>query len=280
MIELITGHGSDNHISSNDFRAFNRANFGQGRYILKDENNMAVTVSAAMGDISIASGSCMWSGMHIRLSSAESLSYVVPTTSQTVGIYLHYTKNADTLVESVEIKAFVGSVPSPIVDTLSDNTTEAYTLFYSFSATSTEATNAEYAFKFAKSNDEIESLIKEANSETVLFSGKAALNSSITLTESFRNFRELVFYIDVESNFCGRVLTSNIPGVIIDVPMFGADKWANTNGTYLKIATARLSITSDTKLQYTNGQYILIGSAIAEQDEIPITKIKGIGRIA
>lgn len=278
MIELITGHGSDNHISSNDFRAFNRANFGQGRYILKDENDMTVTVSAATGNISIASGSCMWSGMHIRLASAESLTYVVPTTTQTVGVYLHYNKNTDTLVESVEIKAFVGSAPSPIVDTLSDNTTEAYTLFYSFSASSTEVTNAEYAFKFAKSNDEIESLIEEANSETVLFSGSAALNSSITLSESFRNFRELIFYVG--DNFCGRVLASDISGGNIDVPMFGAAKWSNTNDTYLRVATARLSITSDTKLQYTNGQYIIIGSAIAEQDKLPIVKIKGIGRIA
>ena len=278
MIELITGHGSDNHISSNDFRAFNRANFGQGRYILKDENNMAVTVSAATGNISIASGSCMWSGMHIRLASAESLTYVVPTTTQTVGVYLHYNKNTDTLVESVEIKAFVGSAPSPIVDTLSDNTTEAYTLLYSFSASSTEVTNAVYAFKFAKSNDEIESLIEEANSETILFSGSAALNSSITLTESFRNFRELVFYVG--SDFCGRVLASDISGGNIDVPTFGAAKWSNTNDTYLRIATARLSITSETKLQYTNGQYIIIGSAIAEQDKLPIMKIKGIGRIA
>lgn len=278
MIELITGHGSDNHISSNDFRAFNRANFGQGRYILKDENNMAVTVSAATGNISIASGSCMWSGMHIRLASAESLTYVVPTTTQTAGVYLHYTKNTDTLIESVEIKAFVGSAPSPIVDTLSDNTTEAYTLFYSFSASSTEATNAEYAFKFAKSNDEIENLIEEANSETILFLGSAALNSSITLTESFRNFRELIFYTNYST--CGRVLASDISGGNIDVPMFGAAKWSNTNDTYLMVATARLSITSDTKLQYTNGQYILVGSAIAEQDKIPIVKIKGIGRIA
>lgn len=278
MIELITGHGSDNHISSNDFRAFNRANFGQGRYILKDENNMAVTVSAATGDISIASGSCMWSGMHIRLASAESLTYVVPTTSQTVGIYLHYTKNADTLVEAVEVKAFIGSVPSPIVDTLSDNTTEAYTLLYSFTASATAITNAEYAFELAKSNDEIESLIAEANSETVLFSGSAALNSSIALTESFRNFRELIFYVG--SDFCGRVLTSDISGGNIDVPMFGASKWTNTNDTYLRVATVRLSITSETKLQYTNGQYIIIGIAIAEQDKLPILKIKGIGRIA
>ena len=161
---------------------------------------------------------------------------------------------------------------------MNDNTTETYTLIYSFSASSTEVTNAEYAFKFAKSNDEIENLIEEANSETVLFSGSAALNSSITLTESFRNFRELVFYVG--DNFCGKVLSSDISGGNIDVPMFGAAKWSNTNDTYLRIATARLSITSDTKLQYTNGQYILIGSAIAEQDKLPIVKIKGIGRIA
>ena len=62
--------------------------------------------------------------------------------------------------------------------------------------------------------------------------------------------------------------------------MFGASKWSNTNDTYLRIATARLSITSDTKLQYTNGQYIYVGIAIAEQDKLPIVKIKGIGRIA
>ena len=57
---------------------------------------------------------------------------------------------------------------------------------------------------YRSTNDEIENLIEEANSETVLFSGSAALNSSITLTESFRNFRELIFYAG--SDFYGRVL--------------------------------------------------------------------------
>lgn len=277
MIELITGHGESNHISSNDFRAFNRANFGQGRYILRDENNLDIKVSAITGEIVIASGSCMWSGMHIRIAAAETLGYIVPTASQTVGVYFHYIKNTETLVESVELVVFVGSTPEPIVNFLGDATTEAYTLFYSFTATSSEITNAKYDFLFSKNNDEIEKLIEEANSETVLFSGSAALNSDIALTDSFRNYRELIFYCG--NNLCGRILTSDIAGDIIDVSMLGASKWSNTNDTYLKVATARLSIVSDTKLQYTNGQYILIGAAVAEQDKIPIVQIKGIGRL-
>lgn len=278
MIELITGHGADNHISSNDFRAFNRANFGQGRYILNDENNMVVSVSAVTGSISIASGSCMWSGMHIRLASPETLTYIVPATTQTVGIYLHYTKDVDTLIETVELKAFIGSVPSPIVDDLSDNTSEAYTLFYSFTASATDATNAKYVFKNIKSNDDIENLISDTNSETILFSGRSGVNSTIILTESIRNFREVEFISESGST---RIATREIPkiGDDLDVVTSGPKYW---NG-YISPAfpTFRFVIISDAEIKCIKADaFALAGTSVQFYGSEVLTKIIGIGRIS
>lgn len=283
-IELITGVGAEPHISSNDFRAFNRANFGQGRYILKDADDMAITVSAPTGNISIAEGSCLWSGMHIRVSSQENLTYVVPTTAQTVRVYLHYTKNSETQVESVEFVVTVGEELAPIVDNLGDSTVEAYTVFYSFTASSSSITNAIYDFQPAKSHAELETLVDNSHSETILFDGIAAPNTTINLSESFRSFYEIEIISDWEEsnypNLHKRMLTSQLEpsGGVIDVAMLGAAKWANTNDTYLRVATARLNITNDKTLVYSNGQYIIIGNAISEQDDIPIRKIIGIGR--
>jgi hypothetical protein len=141
-IELITGRSGTAHISANDYRAINRANYGPGRYILKDDENMEVSVipsTSSLSTVYVTAGSCLWSGMHIRCAEPSTISYITPTSAETVYVYLHYVKDAGTLIETVEWVISVGKELSPIVDNLSDSTTEAYTEFCSFLSTATTA---------------------------------------------------------------------------------------------------------------------------------------------
>lgn len=133
-LELITGHGEADHISSFDMRASNRATFGKGKYILTDADNMTATVNTDEKTLTISAGSCMWSGMHIRNESAITVPFVSPATSNPVYYWLHYTRNSN-LVESVEIVSTTAMTVNAdlIYDELPDDVTEAYTLFCSFS---------------------------------------------------------------------------------------------------------------------------------------------------
>lgn len=133
-LELITGHGESDHISSFDIRASNRATFGKGKYILTDDNNMATTISAVEKTLSISAGSCVWSGMHIRTEKTINIPFVSPASTDYVYFWLHYVRDASTLVESVEIVSTTSNKVNAdlIFDELPDDVTEAYTLFYSF----------------------------------------------------------------------------------------------------------------------------------------------------
>lgn len=133
-IELITGHGETDHISSYDMRAFNRSVFGKGRYVFEDAEKMTVTPTASQLKIEIASGSCMWSGMHIRNNDTETLRYISPADSDYVYVWLHYTKDVSTGVEKVEFAVTTAATvdTSLIFDAIDDETSEAYTLFAKF----------------------------------------------------------------------------------------------------------------------------------------------------
>ncbi len=284
-IELITGVGADNHVSSNDFRAFNRANFGQGKYVLNDAENMNWFVSAPTGEITINTGSLMWSGMHIRNASNLTLTYPVPTSSTPIYIYLYYSKNTDTLIESVDFVVSVGKEVMPVVDNLSDNTITAYTLFGSFVATSSTASNFINGFQKVKNNEEIERLVAYAHEETVLFEGEARVNSYITLSESFRNFYELEFIgEDDESSHPtaakSRVLVSQIDNVgsYLGVTLTGADKWNNAVDGFARFMPWLLQIKSDVLLETIATSRILIESSVSRRSDGYISKIIGIGR--
>lgn len=129
--ELITGHGEDAHISSFDMRAFNRAVFGAGKYRFTDAENMEFTVDTAGKMFLIKSGSCMWSGMHIRVEDEEAVAFVSPATTSNVYLWLHYTRNSSSLVENVEFTTTTTNKVSSslIYNDLPDDVTEAYTLF-------------------------------------------------------------------------------------------------------------------------------------------------------
>ena len=134
IASLITGHGETEHITSFDVRAYNRAMFGGGKYILQDEDNLKTQVSALTGTIQISKGSCLWSGMHIRVEEEGSLSYTSPASTNYVYVWLHYVRNPENLVESVEFVTTTGTKPETnlIFDNLTEEATEAYTLFCSF----------------------------------------------------------------------------------------------------------------------------------------------------
>lgn len=145
-IELITGKSATAHISANDFRAINRANYGPGRYILKDADNMQTQISA-QGTIYIGRGSLMWSGMHIRCEDPTTLKFTPPTTRENIEVYLHYVKDVETLNESVEWVVSVGKELTPIIDNVADNTMEAYTLFC-FASMFADGTMGDTRYKF------------------------------------------------------------------------------------------------------------------------------------
>lgn len=277
-IELITGVGESNHISSNDFRAFNRANFGQGKYILKDADNMEVTISPATGNIFIASGSCLWSGMHIRNTDTETLSYVVPTSTQVIFVYLHYIKDSETGVESVEFVVSFGATLEPVVDNLNDNTIEAYTLFYSFQATSSAVSNITQGFVQAKSFEEFQKEIDAIHEYKVIFNGSASKGSTITLNESFKNFEYIQF---IASN--GEITELRAANMEIGgrppICMLGVGLFTNTLDTFARIATVVINIKSETEFEYRYGFSSWVGSSVASDDLPVITRIIGFGRL-
>lgn len=133
-LELITGHGESDHISSFDMRASNRGTFGKGKYILSDAENMATTIDVGEKTLIISAGSCVWSGMHIRTEEKITVPFVSPASTDYVYFWLHYVRDASNLVESVEIVSTTSNKINAdlIYDELPDDVTEAYTLFYSF----------------------------------------------------------------------------------------------------------------------------------------------------
>ena len=134
ILELITGHGESDHISSFDMRASNRGTFGKGKYILSDAENMATTIDVGEKTLIISTGSCVWSGMHIRTEEKITVPFVSPASTDYVYFWLHYVRDASNLVESVEIVSTTSNKVNAdlIIDELPDDVTEAYTLFYSF----------------------------------------------------------------------------------------------------------------------------------------------------
>lgn len=277
-IELITGVGETNHVSSNDFRAFNRAIFGQQRYILKDADNMDVVVSAVTGDISIATGSCVWSGMHIRIASVENLKYIVPVSTQRINIYLHYTKSIETFVESVEFVVLQGSEATPIANELDDDTIEAYTLFYSFDATSTAISNINKAFDSVISQsdivDEVNKSIANATATTVLFEGEAGTGSTIDLSESFKNFKELeIAFAGVDVVYPighARILTQNITERFSVGAVLGM-------ASLTEAINIGFECKSETKFYVDGGNGVYITSKYSYTANV--RKIVGIGRV-
>lgn len=134
-LKFVTAKAGAAHISSADWKSLNRGIMGRGKYILIDtENNSqnGYIVSPAQGEVSIPPCSLMWSGAHIRNTTTTVLKYTPPTVDSTINVWLHYLKNADSGVETLEFVLTVNEQPTPVIDEIEDNALEAYTLFCYF----------------------------------------------------------------------------------------------------------------------------------------------------
>ncbi len=134
-LKFVTAKAGAAHISSADWKSLNRGIMGRGKYILIDtENNSpgGYIVSPAQGEVSVPPCSLMWSGAHIRNTTTTVLKYTPPTVDSTINVWLHYMKNADSGVETLEFVLTVNEQPTPVIDEIEDNALEAYTLFCYF----------------------------------------------------------------------------------------------------------------------------------------------------
>ena len=263
MIELITGMAGEPHISSNDDRAFNRSIFGNGKYILSDDNKAKVTVTPTAGVITIDSGSLLWSGMHIRITELEQLNYALSASAQTVNVYLHYTKDPETLIEDVSF-VVVANGEKTTTDELEDNTRDAYTLFYSFETSGYEAVeNGESHFTsnytHLQLKDFSDASAKKFSVENIYW-GVAGLNTTINLNESFDNFRCLMFRGVYDS--VGLVWLINhglTPGTLWPLVMQTTQQYSDSPDLFLRTTIAQIKVISDTQLSMARGNQIVYG---------------------
>lgn len=136
-VSLMTGHGETEHVTSFDARALNRSILGKDKYLLfettGEKDYIKVQVSPLTGEIQISKGALLYSGMFIRVEEGL-ISYTTPATTDYVYVWLHYQRNPENLVETVEFVTTTSSKPNAdlIYDAIEDDVTEAYTLFYTF----------------------------------------------------------------------------------------------------------------------------------------------------
>lgn len=298
-IELITGKSATAHISANDFRAVNRANYGPGRYILKDADNMQVQISA-QGTIYIGRGSLMWSGMHIRCEDPTTLKFTPPTTRENIDVYLHYVKDVETLNESVEWVVSVGKELTPIIDNVADNTMEAYTLFC-FASMFADGTIGETRYKFnlldchedfdlstieqriewgiALKSAEIDGELYGQNQriailETadVLYNGNEEITTStpktVQMSKDFRNYKYLIF------TFTGHIdgFGSSDDKAFVIIPTFIANKFSGVSRYYNKI---RLSA-GDVDILINGFYYLNLTVNVTASQKIRLYSIYGV----
>lgn len=283
---LITGSRGENHVTSNDAKAFNRSYFGSGKYIL-DGDELSITISPQSGTITINSGSLLWNGMQIRLTQSE-VTYTPPAAVSMVKVYFHYAKSGG--VESVTAEAFVDSDPTPIVDNPQETAVTAYTLFMSFSANTTSYANLVYHFEEVNSFEEMynqiaEKIAEEAAkySETVLFSGLSDVGQTITLSEPYTNFEELRFYgyTGHDSGLVGTFFTENVYGTNRLYVALSAAVTKGDGTPMLAFSSVRLTAGSSTSLTYNSNNHILIDTAISQEatgGTLVIKKIVGVRR--
>ena len=247
-IELITGMAETAHISANDYRAINRANYGQGRYILNDDHKMT-TEMHDRGMIYIDSGSCLWSGMHIRCEEPTTLTYIMPVTTEDVYVYLHYVKDTETLYESVEWVTSVGKKLSPEIDNLSDNTIEAYTLFcYATITSDGKIGDVVYMFELVKSHEDYEKKYADSQKSVVLYNGLLSVGSC-KLSESFKNYKYIIFEVAYTNDASYHTVQfSDMISEHFAINIVGNSKWSNKNSLFVEIFSLDGRIKSDTEL--------------------------------
>lgn len=203
--DLVIGKAGYAHVHSHDFAQLIRGIMGKGKYRLVDRDNCNVVVTP--GSVSIADGGIVWNGRYLRNWKDNPYTYASPASTQNVGVYLHYTKQQDTGIENCDFEVFVGSAAPTVTENFSDNTYDAYTLFYSFTHNANGTiTNGTHALPLSKTTIDIEKLISDLTAsaklrvnERKLLASNIAAGSTVTLAEDINNF--MYFEIVLEGSY-------------------------------------------------------------------------------
>ena len=160
-LHFVTAKQGSAHISSIDWRSLNKGILGGGKYFIENTSG-GFEVNAATGEITIPKKSFIWSGGHIRNDSDYVVNYVPPTSTSTINLWFHYSKDVSTGVETLTLETTIDSQPTPISDVIEDTTMEAYTLVYSFVHNAEDLTseNSKVYFEPIKSIEELEDALK------------------------------------------------------------------------------------------------------------------------
>ena len=81
MIELVTGCGASDHISSRDAGAYNAGTYGSGRYVLSTGEKFAYTINS-VNSITIGSGDLVMDGRHVTMTLNDSQAVSIANGSQ------------------------------------------------------------------------------------------------------------------------------------------------------------------------------------------------------
>ena len=283
-IELVTGRKGTAHVNSHDVRQLHRGIFGKDKYRLNDSQNCTVMVSP--GSVQITTGGVIWNGMHIRIWQKETLTYASPASTQTVGVYLHYTKTAEG-IEDCKFEVYVGSNAPATKDTFTDSDLDAYTLFYSFTHNSNGSiSNGKYLFSLIPSTSKLEEEVYAKISNVVerkelARSVKAGV--SVTLKESINNFE----YVEiVAGGACARYPVSLFDTTMRDgknetrltIPIGNSDN----SGTVPYSGFRNLHIKmSGTTFKYARGNTFVLRSdgGVNVYDNPTITFVYGVQRV-
>jgi hypothetical protein len=161
---------------------------------------------------------------------------------------LHYTKDASTGVESVGFEVKQGIKPSSTTDNLDDNTLDAYTLFCSFVAYPTSASDITVFFKTIKSHEELERDIATSQEDVVLFDGNI-VPGTINLSESINNFKYIIFERTGRDKYYHTILFSDYIRDDFAVSVVGNDKWGNKAAICTVISNIFASKISETEIR-------------------------------
>lgn len=286
--DLVIGKAGTPHVHSHDFAQLIRGMFGNGKYRLLDKNNCEVVVSP--GSVRIKDGGLVWNGRYLRNWDEDPYTYASPASTQTVGVYLHYTKEESTGIEKCDFEVFVGSSAPTTKDNFGDNEYDAYTLFYSFTHNADGTiSNESHKFSLIQPHDNIEELIstltndaKKRNNERVLLASNVTAGNTITLKENINNFH--YFEIVLEGSYA-RYPTADFDSTIrgnraetrIVIPS-GA---ANNDGTlpYSGFRNLHLKI-SGTSFKYARGNTFILNNAgyVSVYDDPIIARVYGVQR--
>lgn len=128
------------------------------------------------------------------------------------------------------------------------------------------------------------------SSSTYLWGGSVTSGGVITLSESFKHFKQLLF-VDSAHNSCvatvgeetkfsaGQIGTTIYVDAIVGLVMSGAHKFSNNDSLYIEHTRYLVTCNSATTLTLGSGSSIIIGTSVASGSARNIVRVYGMNRI-